>query len=318
MGKTKGHRLPAALAGRRALAGEEGSWRDHLTSPSVLRELLRSRGVAPRHQLGQHFLTDGNILRKFLAACQLSSADAVVEVGAGVGTLTRPLGRLAGWVLALELDEALGRIAREAVEDLESVALSRADALRVDWSEVLAEARRQVGAGGAVKVVGNLPYYLTSPLLYQWLEQPLPWDLLVLTLQKEAADRLVASPGSKAYGALSVWAALRGEARAVARVAPSCFYPRPEVWSEIVTLQKRVQELPPALSFVLRAAFGQRRKTLLNALAGSPLAADKAEAAALLREAGIDPGRRAETLPPGEFLALAVTWARLTSSGGEK
>ncbi|MDI6893942.1 MAG: 16S rRNA (adenine(1518)-N(6)/adenine(1519)-N(6))-dimethyltransferase RsmA [Bacillota bacterium] len=311
MGKAKGHRLHPALAGE-ALPSD---WREHLASPSVLRRLLAQRGVSPRHQWGQNFLIDGNILRKIVEHCALHPADVVIEVGAGVGTLTRALGRAAARVVALEIDPALVGVLEEAVADLPAVTVREADALRVDWAELLVEARRQAGPGGRVKLAGNLPYYLTALLLYLWLEEPLDWDMAVVTLQKEAAERLVAGPGSRAYGALSVLAAVRGGARLVAKVSPGCFFPRPLVWSAVAVLERKGDlHLPPGLTDVLRAAFGQRRKTLLNALAGSPVAAARGEAAVLLREAGVDPGRRAEELSVSEFLALAAVLSARRSS----
>ncbi|MBC7339633.1 MAG: ribosomal RNA small subunit methyltransferase A [Firmicutes bacterium] len=303
MGKAKGHRLHPALGGQ----GLPADWRDHLTSPSVLRRLLAERGISPRHQWGQNFLIDGNILRKIMEYCALSPSDAVIEVGAGVGTLTRSLGRAAARVVALEIDPALVSVLEEAVAGLPAVTVREADALRVDWADLVAEARRHTGPGGRVKLVGNLPYYLTAPLLYRWLEEPLDWDMAVVTLQKEAAERLVAGPGSRVYGALSVLAAVRGGARLVAKVSPGCFFPRPLVWSAVAVMEHKGDlHLPPGLTDVLRAAFGQRRKTLLNALAGSPVAADREEAVAVLEGAGLDPGRRAEELSVSEFLTLAA------------
>jgi len=313
VGKAKGHRVHPAV-GQGILPPD---WRERLTSPSVLHRLLVDRGITLRHQWGQNFLTDGNILRKIVESCELTPDDAVLEVGAGVGTLTRPLGRGAGWVMALEIDPALVSVLQEAVADLQTVTVLQADALRAEWPALVQEARRRAGPGGKVKLVGNLPYYLTSPLLYRWLEGPLDWDLAVLTLQKEAAERLVAGPGSKAYGALSVLTGVRAEARLVARVSPGCFFPRPLVWSALVVMERKGElAIPPGLMDVLRAAFGQRRKTLLNALAGSPVATDREEAAALLREAGIDPGQRAEELSVREFLALATCWTARRQGAG--
>ena len=295
-------------------------WREHLAAPSVVRRLLEARGVSPRRQWGQNFLVDGNIVRKIVDYCALNRGDVVIEVGAGVGTLTRPLGRVAARVVALEVDPALASILREVVADLPSVIVQEADALRVNWADLVAEARRQTAPGGRVKLVGNLPYYLTAPLLYLWLQEPLEWDMVVVTLQKEAAERLVAGPGSKAYGPLSVLAAVRGGARLATKVSPGCFFPRPMVWSAVVVLERQGDlHLPPGLTEVLRAAFGQRRKTLINALAGSAVATDREEAAALLRQAGVDGGRRAEELGPAEFLALAAVFtARRSATAAER
>jgi len=295
-------------------------WREHLAAPSVLRRLLEVRGVSPRRRWGQNFLVDGNILRKIVDCCVLDPADVVIEVGAGVGTLTRALGRVAGRVVALEVDPALVSILQEAVADLPAVTVREADALRVNWTDLVAEARREAGAGGRVKLVGNLPYYLTGPLLYRWLQEPLDWDMAVVTLQKEAAERLVADPGSRAYGPLSVLAAARGGARLATEVSPGCFFPRPKVWSAVVVMERRGDlHLPPGLTEVLRAAFGQRRKTLVNAMAGSAVAADREEAAALLRQAGLDAGRRAEELGVTEFLALAAAFtARRSATVAER
>lgn len=313
MGQAKGRSVHPALEGGEAVP----DWRDRLSSPSVLRRLLEERGVTPRRQWGQNFLIDGNILRKIVGCCDPGPSDAVIEVGAGVGTLTRPLGRLARRVVAVEVDPRLAGILREVVEDLPGVTVLEGDALRLPWRELVAEARGYAGPGGRVKLVGNLPYYLTAPLFYRWLEEPVDWDAVVVTLQKEAAERLVAGPGSGAYGALSVLAAVRGRARMEAKVSPGCFFPRPLVWSALVVVERTGGPvLPAGLVEVLRAAFGRRRKTLLNALAGSPVAADREEALGLLEQAGVDPGRRAEELGVEEFLRLAAVFSARAGGSG--
>lgn len=335
MGQKAGNRLRAALGQTRPAAGPakpavepaesgpaesgagsvERDWRDRLTSPSVLLPLLRRSDLVPDHRLGQNFLVDGNILRKMVNLVDPREGDVIVEVGAGLGTLTRPLGKRAGRVLALEYDAYLLPVLAEVVADLGTVEVMRADVLKLEWGPLLTAARERAGESGRVQLVGNLPYYLTSPLLYEWLGQPLPWQRLVITVQKEAAERLAAEPGSKEYGSLSVLCALRGGAKVVARLAPSSFYPRPHVWSALVLMERQGElALPLAVKKVVKACFGQRRKTMVNVLVMSGLLEDREQARRLLGEAGIDPQRRPETLHPEEFVDLAARWVDISDN----
>lgn len=272
-----------------------------LTSPRVLRALLASRGIRPRKRLGQHFLIDRNILDMIIAALDLHPHDRVLEIGAGVGTLTQPLAAGGAQVVAVELDKRLAEVLTETVGAAPNVRFVRGDLLALDLESLLVD--------GRWKIAGNLPYYITTPILARLLEVRGRIERMVLTVQREVADRIGAAPGGRDYGSLSVLAQFHCQVERVAAVSRRCFYPEPKV--ESVILRLRTRDQPPVLVAdqglffaVVRAAFGQRRKTLANALAGAGLALDR-PVPDLLRAAGIDPHRRGETLSLEEFASLA-------------
>ena len=272
-----------------------------LTSPRVLRELLASRGIRPRKRLGQHFLIDRNILDIIVDALDLHHQDRVLEIGAGVGTLTQPLAASGAQVVAVEVDGRFAAALAEAVGTPPNVRFVYDDVLALDLESLLAD--------GPWKIAGNLPYYVTTPILARLLEVRDRIERMVVTVQREVADRIGAPPGGRDYGALSVMAQFHCHVDRVAAVSRHCFYPEPDVESVILRLRIRQQ---PAVTVadqglffaVVRAAFGQRRKTLANALAGARFAFDR-PVPDLLRSVGIDPGRRGETLSLEEFASLA-------------
>ncbi len=290
-----------------------------LTAPSRVRALLARHGLRPDRRRGQHFLVDANVLAKILAAAELREEDRVLEIGPGLGTVTRELAARAERVVAVEVDRRLLPVLEETLSGLDNVTVVAGDALRVDLDALCP------GDPGSWKVVANLPYYLTGPLVARLLtlgarggRPPGRFGRLVVMVQEEVAARLVAAPGSEAYGAFSVLVQYHATAEAVARVSPNCFYPPPEVVSAVVRLEARreppVAAEPRALFAVVRAAFGQRRKSLRNALSsGLGLAPREVEEA--LRAAGIAPGRRGETLSLAEFGALAALLGERVSGG---
>jgi 16S rRNA (adenine1518-N6/adenine1519-N6)-dimethyltransferase len=279
----------------------------NLTSLAEVDALLRRHGFQTRQRLGQNFLVDRNTLLKVVAAAELDPEDVVLEIGPGIGTLTVELAARAGQVTAVELDPRLLPILREVLAGHANTEVIHADFLRLPLAEFLA------GRCGPrrCKVVANLPYYITSPVLTALLDQHAMLERIVLMVQKEVADRLAAAPGTEAYGSLSVFAQWRATVETVSRVSRHVFRPAPNVDSAIVRL--RIREAPPvpvaneARFFdVVHAAFQKRRKTLLNALSTFPaLGLTKEEAAAALGRAGIDPMRRGETLSIAEFAAVA-------------
>jgi len=283
----------------------------NLTSPAQLASLFAAHGFRPRKRLGQHFLVDRNVLQKVIGAAELTARDQVLEIGAGAGTLTQELAA-AGRLVALELDKRLEPILREALAGRGEVEVVIGDALRLDLGRWLSE--------GRWKVVANLPYYVTSPLIARLLEFRANVSRLVLMLQEEVAARLLAPPGAREYGSLSVFVQCYCEGVRAARVSRRCFYPRPEVDSALVRLELRKQpvaseRLAPLFFRVVHAAFGRRRKTLRNALASlQGLAGD--ELLEVLAAAGIEPGRRGETLAPEDFARLAAAWAAIRGERG--
>ena len=270
--------------------------------------LLRAHGLRPRKRLGQNFLRDPGALGRIVAAADLSPEDVVVEVGAGVGTLTRPLAEHAGRVIALELDDGLVAILRDQVANLNNVQVLHGDVLQFSASQF---------PHRGYKVVGNLPYYITSAVLRHFLEKVPRPRLMVVTVQREVAERIVAGPGKMSLLAVSVQ--FYGQPRIVARLPAGAFYPPPQVDSAVVRIDVGEQPtivlengIDEAIFFrVVRAGFSQRRKTLRNSLSAglgfSPACVEEA-----LEQAGVDPRRRAETLSLKEWGGVVQTFgARL-------
>lgn len=275
---------------------------DHLATPAGTAHTLRAFGIRPRKRYGQHFLVSRRALNTILAAAALGPDDTVLEVGAGIGTLTVALAQRAGRVLAVEVDPALRPALTAAVSACSNVAVMIADVLELDVPALLRPFH------GPKKAVANLPYNIASAVVVSLLERPLGVSTMAFTLQREVADRMAAPPGGKDYGLLSVAVQLRAAVSVVGRVPATAFFPPPGVESAVVRLDVRDR---PAVAVgdvaaffrVVRAAFGQRRKTLRNALAGG-LHLHTVEVEAACARATIEPGRRGETLTLAEFAAL--------------
>lgn len=290
---------------------EEGTITD-LVSPVRLREALSRHGIKPRKSLGQNFLISGNVLDRIVAAAEIEPGDTVVEIGPGAGVLTRRLAAAGARVIAVELDTRLLPLLEESLTGLsDAVSVVQADALKVDYRRLLAEH----GAAGSFKVVANLPYYITSPFIARLLEERYAFSRAVVMVQREVAERLVAVPGTKAYGALSVLIRCYTIPEIVLRVSRKNFFPPPDVDSAVVRLQRLARPLvppqkAPVFFALVRAAFGQRRKMLSTALAGGGLGLAKESWRPVFETAGIDPRRRGETLTIEEFGLLAEAYVR--------
>jgi 16S rRNA (adenine1518-N6/adenine1519-N6)-dimethyltransferase len=274
-----------------------------LASPATLRALLARHEIRLERRLGQHFLADSNILRKIAEGARLSRADAVFEIGPGAGALTVELAQRAGRVVAIEVDPRLVEVLRETVGAMPNVTVVTGDVLAADLRALLSPRRRRW------KAVANLPYAITSPAIARLIEHRDLFCSMVLMVQREVADRLMAQPGGKEYGALTVLAQTYCAVERVLQVSRACFFPPPQVDSTVVRFVMRRRPLvPPDLEgvyfAVVRAAFGYRRKTLANALAAG-LGLDKVQTQALIRQAGLDPGQRGESLSLREFVRLA-------------
>lgn len=298
------------------MAGRDGPGRPLLVQT---RGLLRRFGLKARKGLGQHFLVDGAVLGLITGAAELTPADIVVEVGPGLGVLTRELAREAGRVVSIELDEKLAHVLKETLASCDNVTIIDGDVLRIDPAALLDEQRAHFSQAAAApsgyKVVANLPYYVTAPVLRHFLEAPARPELIVVMVQKEVAEAIAAGPGKMSLMSVSVQ--FYGEPEVVSYVPARCFYPVPEVDSAIL----RVRPYPhPAVAVtdregffrLVRAGFSASRKQLANSL-GRGLALPKADVLALLEEAGIDPRRRAETLSLDEWTRL---WQVVTRAGG--
>ncbi len=267
--------------------------------------LLRKHGIRPRKRLGQNFLCDPNILEKIVRIAEVRDTDTVVEIGSGIGVLTALLAARARRVIALEVDRRLVDVLRAELGGLDNVEIVHRDVLEFDFASV-----RPDGGEGRIRVVGNVPYNLSSPIVLRLLDYRESIDRAVLMLQREVAERLAAPPGTKDYGPLSVYVALYTEPRLETRVPAACFVPRPDVDSRLIRLDMRKEPLcsvddPDGFRRVVRSCFAKRRKTLLNNLRHSDLPVGEAGIPAVLEELGIDGTRRAETLSVREFASLS-------------
>lgn len=257
--------------------------------------------------LGQHFLRDRSVADRIVELVAPSARDLIVEIGPGRGALTETLVARGGRLLALEIDAALAEILRERFAASGRVEIRQADARQFDYAGLRAGA---LDPDGRVLVVGNLPYSVGKPILAALVESGPAIDEMALMLQREVAERVAAEPGSKTYGALSVLTQVAALVRLAFTVPPGAFSPPPQVESAVLHLEPYRQPPVPVadsarFAAVVRAAFGQRRKSLANALAsGLGLATERARA--LVEVAGIDPGRRAETLTLAEFARLVA------------
>jgi len=286
-------------------------------SPSVF-ELIRRFDLDPKKSLGQNFLVDESHLARIAAAAELTPADTVLEIGPGLGVLTRHLAAQAGRVVAVELDDRLIPILQELFADQPHVSFVHADILKVDPAAMLSDDGPQTADGESVtprnsqfatpyKVVANLPYYITSAVLRHLLESAQPPTLAVVMVQREVAQRIVAGPGDMSL--LAVGVQFYAEAKIVQKVPAGAFHPRPKVDSAVLRLDIRPQpvvaDVEPGWYFsVVRAGFGQKRKQLRNSVAAG-LGLSKEATEAGLAAAEIDPQRRAETLSLQEWGALA-------------
>lgn len=288
---------------------------DRLTSPSVILGLLERYGLKTKKSFGQNFLVDENTLRKIAGAAELSPNDLVFEIGPGLGTMTQVLAGQAGKVIAFESDrDLLPVLAHTLAPFSEKVTVVPGDFLKVDLRDYATGSHDP----GACKIVANLPYYITTPIMFHLFESGVAFSKAVFLVQREVARRITAAPGGKDYGALSVAVQFRSDPQIVADVPPTVFFPRPNVYSAILRLNMlpgpRVRVSDQGLFFQLvRAGFAHRRKTILNALIGSGVwSIGREECEALLREAGIDPRDRAERLSIGQFASLAEAFFQHT------
>lgn len=259
-----------------------------------VRRLLKEFDIQPRKSLGQNFLADQRALERIVEAAELGPGDIVLEIGPGLGTLTRCLAAGAGWVVAIELDQRLVEVLKQTLADLPNVEIIHGDILELNPADLL---ERQM-ASFQYKVVSNLPYYITSAVLRHLLTAKVRPKLMIVTVQLEVARRITAEPGDMSLLAVSVQ--FYGRPRIVARIKASAFYPSPQVDSAVIRIDldgRPLVEVDDADSFfkVVRAGFAQRRKQLRNALAAE-LALPASEVAQALSRAGVNPKRRAQTL----------------------
>lgn len=277
-----------------------------IAQKEVTLHILKTFGIHMAKKLGQNFLIDGNVVDGIVAAAQVKAGDTVLEVGPGIGTLTQGLAEAGAEVTAVELDRRLLDVLAKTLEGYDNVKVIQGDILKIDISREINKEK--------YKLVANLPYYITTPIIMKFLEERLPVELLVTMVQKEVAQRMVAKPGGKDYGALSVAVQYYTEPEIMFIVPPKAFIPSPAVESAVIRCTVRtvppVQVASEKMFFrVVKAAFAQRRKTLANGLKANGL--DKAAVEKVLAQAGIDGTRRGEQLSLDEFAAIANAWTGL-------
>lgn len=278
-----------------------------LGNPKNTIEILNKYKFVFQKRYGQNFLIDEHVLGKIIRSAGIAEDDFVIEIGPGIGTLTQYLAYSAREVAAIEIDDALIPILEDTLSGYDNVTVIHEDVLKVDLTKLVEEKN----GGKPVKVVANLPYYITTPIIMGLFENHVPVESITIMVQKEVADRMKTGPGSKDYGALSLAVQYYARPELVANVPPNCFMPRPRVGSAVIRLTKH--EKPPVevqdekLMFqIIRASFNQRRKTLVNGLYNAPeLHIPKERTAAVLEEMGLAPGIRGEALELSQFAELS-------------
>ena len=280
-----------------------------LYAPSTIREIKEKYGFRLTKSLGQNFLTDKNIIDRIIEGAQIGENDLVIEIGPGIGVITYEASLAARKVIAVEIDRNLIPILAETLAERDNIEVVNRDILKTDVNALIAEAREKDPAIEKVRIIGNLPYYITTPIIMKLLEEGVCADGITVMMQKEVADRIKAPAGNKTYGALSVAVQYYCEVEQVVSVPKEVFVPRPKVDSAVLKLtirDKKPVDLIDEKAFFacIKSGFGQRRKTLLNSLTGT-YGLPKDEIRRILEEAGIDPVRRAETLDMNEFAAIA-------------
>ena len=278
---------------------------DRLSSHKATKEVVQKHNFKFSKSLGQNFLIDTNVIDRILEGARVQEGDYVIEVGPGIGTLTKEMGRTAEKVVAIEIDKTLIPILEETLADFPNIEVINQDILKVNVQELVKEKLN----GGPVKLVANLPYYITTPIVMKFLEEDIPVTDIVVMVQKEVADRMNAKPNTKDYGALSVAVQYYCDTEIVAKAPRHMFMPQPNVDSTVIGLHVREEKKynvdnEDIFFKTVKASFGQRRKTLLNSLGGLGFLS-KDEIKVALQEANIDEKRRGETLSIEEFASLS-------------
>lgn len=280
---------------------------EKLSNPRKTIEIIQKYEFAFQKKFGQNFLIDAHVLDKIIAAAQITKEDFVLEIGPGIGTMTQYLAESAGQVVAVEIDRMLIPILKETLSAYDNVTVIHEDIMKLDIGK-LAEEKN---GGKPIKVVANLPYYITTPIIMGLFESHVPLDSITVMVQKEVAQRMQALPGTKDYGALSLAVRYYAEPYLAANVPPNCFMPRPGVGSAVIRLirhrEPKVSVKDEKLMFgIIRASFNQRRKTLQNGLNNSPeITASKEQIAEAIAALELPASVRGEALTLEQFAALS-------------
>ena len=290
---------------------------EKLSNPKETIQVLQKHEFQFKKKFGQNFLIDPHVLDKIVDAAQITKDDFVLEIGPGIGTLTQYLCENARQVLAVEIDDKLIPILKETLQPYDNVEVLHGDILKQDIQQIA----DTYNDGKPIKVVANLPYYITTPIIMELFESHVPLANVTVMVQKEVADRMKAEPGTKDYGALSLAVQYYAKPYIAAFVPPNCFMPRPKVGSAVIRLdclaRVPVEVHNEKLMFrLIRASFNQRRKTLQNGIANSAeLSFTKEQAARAIEQAGFDVRIRGEKLGLEEFARLADELERMTENG---
>ena len=286
---------------------------EKLSNPQKTIEVIKKYDFAFQKKFGQNFLIDAHVLNKIIASADITKDDCVLEIGPGIGTMTQYLAEAAGKVVAVEIDRNLIPILSETLADYENVTVINEDVLKLD----IAKLADEYNQGRPIKVVANLPYYITTPIIMGLFEKNVPVDSITVMVQKEVADRMQVGPGTKDYGALSLAVQYYAKPEIVANVPPNCFMPRPKVGSAVIKLTR--YEKPPVevqderLMFrLIRASFNQRRKTLVNGIKNSgDFSLSKEEIEDVFNRCDLPLNIRGEALTLEQFAALSDYFSNL-------
>lgn len=285
----------------------------YLGTPSATKEIINKYSFAFQKKFGQNFLIDSNVLESIIRGAEITKDDFVLEIGPGIGTMTQYLCEAARQVVAVEIDKMLIPILEDTLSEYDNVEVINQDVLKVDIKS-LAEEKNN---GKPIKVVANLPYYITTPIIMGLFESGVPIDSITIMVQKEVADRMQTGPGSKDYGALSLAVQFYATAKVILNVSVTCFMPRPNVDSAVIKLTRHkeptVNVADEKLMFkIIRASFNQRRKTLVNGLKNSPeLSFSKEQIVKAIEKIGKPETIRGEALTLEEFAELANAFTEL-------
>ena len=287
----------------------------YLGTPTATAQVIKKYGFSFQKKFGQNFLIDANILEKIIASAEITKEDCVIEIGPGIGTMTQYLAENAREVVAVEIDKNLIPTLEETLKEYENVSILNEDILKVDLNRLV----KEKNDGRPIKVVANLPYYITTPIIMGLFESQVPLSSITIMVQKEVADRMQVGPGTKDYGALSLAVQYYAKPEIMLNVPPACFMPRPNVGSAVIRLTRF--EEPPAktqderkMFSIIRAAFNQRRKTLANALTnglaytneeGKVIHVSRKEVCEALEKMGLSQTIRGEALSLEQFARLS-------------
>ncbi|MCI8946662.1 MAG: 16S rRNA (adenine(1518)-N(6)/adenine(1519)-N(6))-dimethyltransferase RsmA [Lachnospiraceae bacterium] len=278
-----------------------------LGNPTKTTEILKKYQFHFQKRYGQNFLIDSHILEKIVQASNITKEDFVLEIGPGIGTMTQYLAEAAGWVTAVEIDKTLIPVLQDTLSAYQNVTVINADILKLDLHALVKEKNN----GNPIKIVANLPYYITTPIIMGLFESHIPLKSITIMVQKEVADRMQAGPGTKDYGALSLAVQYYARPEILFTVSPGCFMPRPNVGSAVIRLVRYVDNPVSVrdeahMFSLIRAAFGQRRKTLVNSLANAGnLQITKEQTLHALEEMHLDASVRGEALTLSQFAMLS-------------